>query len=306
MNVSTTTIAQDYADYRLIAPLSMGFASVAVIIALIILILIPFNKQLRTVTHLLICNTCISSILYCCSQSNSYVYLLFFPSYTSDISCKWRAYFNYMSIVAVVYSYLLQAISRLFFAVLSTRYRWLTSFKAHFIMLIINWIIVLIIPLPAILTNDIYFRPGYLCWIPIKFMIHIAYSIIAYYLLPVTIIVTIYIRIYRRIKRSAMATTNHTGQRKTSRDLEVLRNIMILFCIYILGAVPSVFYMISSIDILYYIGIVSVSLAVAVEKFCSIVLDREIRKVFKRGLCQSTTSVMPMTINVNTTTRFTA
>ena len=58
--------------------------------------------------------------------------------------------------------------------------------------------------------------------------------------------------------------------------------------------------MLSSVDIFYSIGIVSVSVAVAVEKLCSILLDREIRKTVSRVICRSTTPVVPMTAYTNT------
>ncbi len=300
MNSSTTGISDDGTNYNLIGPLSMFFASIAVIIAFIILILVTLTKPLHTVSHLLICNTCISSILYCIAQCNNYVYLLFIPWDTSDMSCRWRGYFSYMSIVAVVYSYLLQAISRLFFAVLSTKYRWLTSFKTHFILILVKWMLVLVIPLPAIVTKDIYFRPDFLCWVPMAKLLHVAYTIIAYYLIPIALIVAIYISIYTRIKRSATQAFTQGPQRKSNRDLEVLRNIMILFSIYILGGVPTIFYMLSGINIFYSIGIVSVSFTVAVEKFFSLLLDREIREVLKKFFCHSTMQVLPMTVNTIT------
>jgi hypothetical protein len=57
--------------------------------------------------------------------------LLFITWDTIDQSCRWRSYFGYLSIVAVIYSYLLQVISRFFFTIFSNKYRWLTSLKIH-------------------------------------------------------------------------------------------------------------------------------------------------------------------------------
>src|SRR5690349_179217 len=112
MNLSTMDIPRSSANYTVVASISMVFALIAVMIASFILILVSLTKQLHTVAHLLMCNTCISSILYCIVQCNNYIYLLFIIWDTDDISCRWRGYFGYMSIVAVIYSYLLQAVSR--------------------------------------------------------------------------------------------------------------------------------------------------------------------------------------------------
>ncbi|UJR17943.1 hypothetical protein I4U23_004842 [Adineta vaga] len=204
--IPTTNSSISSANYTIIAPISMAFAFIAIVIAFFILILVSTTKQLHTVSHLLTCNTCLSSILYCTVQCNNYIYLLFIPSNTSDVSCRWRGYFGYTSIVAVIYSYLLQAISRLFFTILSVKYRWITSFEIHFYMIFIGWILVFIIPLPAILTHDIYFRE----------------------------------------------------------------------------AVPSTCYMLTGIELFYSIGIISVSFAVMVEKFVSLLIDRDIRNILKK------------------------
>jgi hypothetical protein len=292
MNSSMTDISPSSANYSIIAPMSMVFALIGVFISSIILILIFLRKQLHSVTYLLICNTCVSSILYCIVQCNNYIYLLFITWDTSDMSCRWRGYFSYLSIVAVVYSYLLQATSRLFFSVLSTKYPWLISFKTHLSLILIEWMIVLIAPLPALVTKDIHFRLGFLCWVPMKSMLHVVYTILVYYIIPTVLIVAIYITIYVRIRRGknnavTQKTTTTTTRKRKNRDLEVFRNIMILFLIYILGGTPSALYILTGVELFYSIGVVSVTLAVTVEKAVSILLDREIRNIFKNFCCHS-------------------
>jgi NADH:ubiquinone oxidoreductase subunit 3 (subunit A) len=138
MNSSTTVAVYSSTNYDIVAPISMTFAILAVIISCFILVAISLTKQLHTVTYLLTCNTCISSILYCVVQCNNYIYLLFITWDNTDQSCRWRGYFGYMSVVAVIYSYLLQAVSRLFFTVSSMKYRWLISLKTY-LYLIFYW-----------------------------------------------------------------------------------------------------------------------------------------------------------------------
>jgi hypothetical protein len=46
-----------------------------------------------------------------------------------------------------------------------------------------------------------------------------------------------------------------------------------------MGGSPTLLFLMTSNEILYLIGIVSISLAVAVEKVCTILLDRELRQV---------------------------
>ena len=115
--------------YYIPCSLSAGFGLIAVLICLFILFLVRRTKsRLHTVNHLLICNTCLASMFYCVVININYVYLIFIPSNTSDISCRLRAYFAYTSIAAVIYSYFIQAISRFCFSVLSSKYRWLVMY----------------------------------------------------------------------------------------------------------------------------------------------------------------------------------
>ena len=77
MNSSTTEILRSSANYSIVAPTSMAFAMIAVIISCFILTLVSLTKQLHTAAHLLTCNTCIASIVFCLVQCYNYIYLIF-------------------------------------------------------------------------------------------------------------------------------------------------------------------------------------------------------------------------------------
>jgi hypothetical protein len=197
---STKYVSSGVASYNVIIPLSLACIMVAVIISCVTLALVILIKRLHTVTHLLICNGSIATIFYCTVHSINYIFLAFIPWEIGDFSCRWRGYFGYMTVVAIVYSFLAQAISRFFVSILSITYRWATSFKTHIILIFIQWIIVILIPLPALLTEDIYYRPLALCWVPpVGYPLHLAYIIIAYCVIPAILIFIIYIYIYLRV-----------------------------------------------------------------------------------------------------------
>jgi hypothetical protein len=157
------------------------------------------------------------------------------------------------------------------------------------------------VPLPAVLTNDINYRPGLLCWVPMKYTIHVAYTFVAYYFIPIFSIMIIYIYIYKRIKKARKGVETTLKAISDKRDLEVLRNIVILLGIYIIGGVPTIFYLLSGIEIFYLAGIVTFTLAVAVEKICTVLLDRDLRQVVK-SIRSSRSQVMPFD-NTMTQTR---
>ncbi|CAF1003377.1 unnamed protein product [Adineta steineri] len=292
--ITTTTVRQKFANYDVVIPLSMAGVLIAVIIACVILILVIFTKRLHTVTHLLICNSSISSIFYCIIQCVNYIFLVLIPAETNDSTCRWRGFFGYMAVAAVVYSYLAQAISRFFISILSTKYRWAMSFKAHISLILIQWFIVLLIPLPALVTKDIYYRPFSLCWVPKKYTLHITYTVVAYYLIPAALIFIIYIYIYFRIKRRRNSIFTIRPTARTHRDLEVLYNIMILFAIYTFGAIPTILYLSTGIQFLYDMGIISVSFTVAIEKIATLILDRDMRNMIKFYLHRSMTQIRPI------------
>jgi hypothetical protein len=282
------------ANYHVIIPLSLICILITIIIAFIILGLVIFIKRLHTVTNLLVCNGSIASIFYCIVQCINYIFLAFIPWETSDFSCRWRGFFGYMTVAAIVYSYLTQAISRFFVSIVCIKYPWAISIKAHIILIFIQWIIVICLPLPALLTEDIYYRPFSLCWVPEEYTLHSAYTIIAYYVIPAIFIFAIYIYIYIRVKRRKNRVFVTTKRYRSNPDLELLYNIMILFTIYIFGALPTIVYMITKIEVFYTIGIISVSLCVAIEKFVTLIVDRDFRNIIKNYICRSITQVEPI------------
>ena len=289
--MNSTQLASDaIGEYYIVCSLTGAFSLIAVGVSLLILTMVYKTKpRLHTVRHLLICNTAVASILYCIVQINNYAFLLFISEGTSDMSCRWRGYFSYITLCGVLYSFLIQAVSRLFISVFSTQYRWLTTFKLHFILICIQWCIVIIIPLPAIITNDIISRPNGLCFVPLRRAIHVAYTYIAYYTIPAISICIIYIFIYHRVKRTgsrAQFVVRSTNSNK--RDLELLRNIVILLAIYLMGGVPTLLFLMTASRVLYLMGLVSISLGVAIEKICTILLDRELRQVVRQILWKRT------------------
>ena len=296
MNTTTTidpTLNYEISDYYVACSISTVLAAIAVCICLFIVILVWRTKpRLHTVNHLLMCNTCCGSILYCVVIVNNYGFLIFGEWQTSDMSCRLRAYWAYSAITGVVYSYLIQAVSRFFFAVLATKYRWLTSFKTHYILIVSQWIVTLLLTSPALITHDIEFHPNVLCWVPFEHLLHVAYTVVAYYVIPVSLTVIIYIYIYYRVRqetKNLITNTNRSNNQK--RNLELLRSILILLCIYLFSSVPTLIYQFTSIKAIYLISLVSFTFTAVIEKSCTILIDREIRQVI-HGLIYRTAPVM--------------
>ena len=294
--MNTTPSTPNYIEnYYIVCSISGFFALNAVALSCVILIVTRRTKpRLHTVRHILMCNTCVASIFYCIVQIVNYIYLIFLPDVTSDISCRWRGYFSYVTITGVTYSFLIQAISRLFITIFSANHKWLTAFKIHLILIGIQWVLAICLPLPAIVTDDIYFRPRALCWVPLRSLLHVSYTYVVYYTIPAACIGIIYLLIYFRVREISNRNEMLIGMKNNEkRNLELLRNILILLFIYFTGGIPTLLFLLTTNRILYLVGIVTISLTVAIEKLCTIILDRELQLVVRKILT-SRTKVLPL------------
>jgi hypothetical protein len=283
MNTTQSPLEASFilSDYYVACALSALIAVIAILIAIVILVLVRRSKpRLHTVRHLLMCNTCVASILYCVIQTMNYVFLIFLRWDTSDASCRLRGYLAYLTICAFIYSFFIQAISRLFISIYSASHKWLTTFNAHYILIFLQWLTVVLLPLPALVTTDIRYRPTSMCFVPIRYFIHVVYTYVAYYIFPAFSICAIYVFIYRRLRSATRrAETRIRSTNSDKRDLEVLRNILIFLSIYLLGGVPSILFILTTNKIIYLLSIVTITFAVAVEKVFTILLDRDMRQV---------------------------
>ena len=281
-STSNLTVWSDRNSYYIMCGVSSFFAALAIILSIIIVILIKHEKpRLHTVRHLLIANTCISSCFYCTIQTMNYIFLVFLPFISDDISCRWRGYLGYMAIALPIFSYVIQSLSRLLLTVYAGKYPWVTSFKMHRILIFLHWLTCFILPLSTIISNDIYYRPGHLCFVPMQHFGHVLYTIICGYLLPVATIIIIYLYVIVRVKKVNRRAQHLRNRGNHKRDLKVLRNIVILLVIYTLGGTPSTLYIATSIEFFYFTGIVSLTLGVFIEKLIALLLDRKLRHVVR-------------------------
>ncbi|CAF1585967.1 unnamed protein product [Adineta ricciae] len=202
--------------------------------------------------------------------------------------------------IACVYCYLLQVLSRFIYIIFSSDHRRLSSLKIHWCAIGIVWIVIFALPLPALLTNDIYFREGFLCWVPKRAMLHTIYIVIAYYTLPTVLIIVIYVIVNVRMHSTSNEASAIGRRTRRVRHLEIFRNIMISFSIYFLGGVPYMLFMITNVELLYTMGVISVTVAITTEKLCAIYIHREIRAAVKKTICQRRIQVMPLGRNVAT------
>ena len=101
--------------------------------------------------------------------------------------------------------------------------------------------------------------------------------------------------------RRARLNATAASQNSQKRDLELLRRIIILLGIYLLGGIPSILFMLTSVRLIYFVNLLSPTIVVTVEKLCTVLLDREISQVIRNKMHRGT-RVLPFRTQVVTLT----
>ena len=298
-------------DVIVVYSLFLISVSATILLSVYIISIIHFTKTLRSPANLLVSNTCLATIFYTIIVSIN-ITCFIMEIVLSDWVCRAQAYLSYVSLTLVAYSYVIQSVSRHFFTVLS-RHRALRNYHAHILLVASGIVLSLVIPLPSLVTRDIGYRLRSMCLIPSRYIIHLAYFFASSYFVPLFTVIFIYVIIYRRVKSSSRTVENRS--RSNKRDLQLARNILILFMIFLISGLPGVTYILilktTSWDSqgLYVLTLAATALASMVEKTSLIVLNRELRAETRkklRRLCGDRlfggTQVEPFTIGPATLT----
>lgn len=227
--------------------ISIIFSIVALIFAFTTIIIFLINRQCRNVANLLICNIAISTVSYHIIIISSIGYSLHEDWLFHQPACVFRGYCYMVSCTALAYSFLIQAISRLFFAVFY-KHKYLQTWRIHWIMIIINWILAILLPIvPIFLNGYILEIESRLCVPTSKVLSSAMYIILIIYLPPLNSIGIIYgIILYyarqstRRVVAFAARTDSTTVTPNIAlpnfkRELKMMRNMVILLGIFMIA-----------------------------------------------------------------------
>lgn len=260
---------------------------ISIVLCSFIILLIVFTKNLHSPANLLICNTCSATIFYCI-MATIQIYCFYMESDLTDWWCRILAYLNYVFLYMITYSFVIQALSRSLYIFLHG-HRYLLYYKSHIIFIMCQIFLSFLVPLPSLITKDIVFRPSHICLIPTSKILHSFCFLVSSYFVPLFIIITMYSAIYYRVIKSSIIIQH--SSHITKRDLELIRNILILFVIFLLAGIPRLIYTIMSFKTdlttkksLYMLPVVAASTAIVIEKICLIFINRKIRKETKRLL----------------------
>ncbi|CAF2104040.1 unnamed protein product [Rotaria magnacalcarata] len=202
------------------------------------------HKPCCSVTNPLACNT---SVFVATFQLNSLigsVYGFYQTSSEYQPVCIFRALWRLTSIAGTCYSYALQSINRHFFAVFY-KYQYLVTFRVHWYMIVLRWIISIGISTVFLASPDLlgFDKEVRFCSINVKLLKLTVFGLVAGLVVSLCSFMSIYgVILYRAYKSSRQisnmashTTTPHVPNAK--REVKLAKSILILAGIFGSGGI---------------------------------------------------------------------
>ncbi|CAF3521464.1 unnamed protein product [Rotaria sp. Silwood1] len=238
-NNSTTANVQSW--FIPIDILNMICCIIAIILALVFLFVIIFDKTCQTVGMMLVTNSCIAELIFgsdLLAMSLFTFYSDFKKIYFHESFCLLLGYISYMSVGLQNYSYLLQAIYRYILIVYPSRLFY-QSFKFQTFLISITWICCIIYPIPLVFTGQIkYLVDDQMCQMPLQLSFLTIFNAIYIYLYPMLSIILIYLKMVQYVHEMRKHITPVNRLFHARRDLRMIRRIVSLVFILIALGFP--------------------------------------------------------------------
>ena len=215
------------------------FCSLTCLIALIFLSMVLVHpRRCFNFPTLLACNTCLAIFLFAGTNLAIAVQMYVWDQQiivTADVLCPIRAYLHYATTALMYYSYILQALQRYCrikgINIINTRTRQL-------ILIIIQWIIAFAFDLPILLTGHLdKLLSDNMCFLPTYEAGLQVYTAGLMFGIP-NIVVTVLYRNLVSYVRTSTLTTTIISQRQMSRDVTMVRRIVLLISLLIFCGIP--------------------------------------------------------------------
>ena len=274
--------------------LSICASIISLVVSLLMIFIICKNQPLRTFNNLLLCNSCVAVICYSIVNIIESV-LGFHDDWILNAPfCSLRGFCLNTCIALICYSKAIHTISRFFCAVLY-KHRFLLTWRTHWILIIFNWILALIICIPPFFINDGYQLEieSRRCVISSKKYWLALYITIISCLLPFNIIAMVYISIAFHVHRStrrvwAVQLNNHQINPKTchiKREISIMKQMLIQTSALLPGGPLFLILIIWNAtlthpppEILYPLGFEMMTLAVFIVTIVHFVMSKKVKE----------------------------
>lgn len=180
------------------------FSIIAIGLCSITVLITVFHRTCRNFTNLLTCNTCISVTFYFIFRVSTSILSLRRDWEHYQPACIFRAYAALALCAVFCYSYTIHALSR-FFCVICNHYRFLSTWCAHWILIVINWTIGILIAI-----RPFFYHHGFeleveshSCIVTPKAPAISFYVVVTVFVTPLSLMIAIYTYIIWRIHQSS-------------------------------------------------------------------------------------------------------
>jgi len=208
--------------------------------------------------------------------------------------CHWRGFLIHAVLCVLYDSYVLQAIYR-FCRVVLHQHKHLYTFSLYCFLILIESFFGILSISPVLLRDDVIYLPSeFYCQTPFTNIPAITYIAIRLFLLPLVFIALVYICLLKHIRQSNSSSTtmgddHRRRSKQNTRDLIVIRRLLIMLGVLILLGLPSIIFLSILIvtgyliPVTYRIGWLSVSFSFVFLAYMLIQLTSPLKKTV-RGL----------------------
>ncbi|CAF3938916.1 unnamed protein product, partial [Rotaria sp. Silwood1] len=229
--------------------LNMICCAIAVILALVFLFALIFDRLYHTMAMILVINSCLAELLF-----GIYLFAVSIFTFHNDLKqiyfydsfCLLLGYIGYMSVGLQNYSYLLQAIYRYILIVHPFRLFY-QSIKFQVFLITLTWICCSIYSILLALTSQVkYLVNDQICEMPLQLSFVTIFNVSYLYLIPMLSIILIYFKMVRYIREMSKHVTPVNRLFHAQRDLRMIRRIVSLIFILIALGFPYTIFIIMS------------------------------------------------------------
>jgi hypothetical protein len=262
---------------------------IAVIICILTIFIVIIDQQCHNVTNLLACNTCIAVIFYCIIAIVTSIYGFREDWAFNAPLCAFRGYCFTAGVGVLCYSYSIQAISRLFFAVFY-KHKQLQTYRTHWIMIILNWFLGFTVTIVPFFIKGSYGleKESRGCVISSKVFAGAFYTGIIISLIPLNTVTIIYGIILHRVRQSANRVTPiaSVSTPNMKRQAKIMHQMSINSSILTAGGFPMFFLIIwheikqqAAPEPLYVLGFNSITICVALMTIAQFIMNDKVKNV---------------------------
>ncbi|CAF3083114.1 unnamed protein product [Rotaria sp. Silwood2] len=199
------------------------------------IVIIASHRACRTVTNLLTCNTSFMIANFLLNNLLGALYGFRTDWAENQPLCFLKAVWGTMSSAGICYSYVLQAMSRLFFAVFY-KHKFLLTFRMHWYMIALNWIISILLAIEPIFINGAlgFEEESRICVAKSKIFASSIYITVVVIFIPLNIAIFIYAKIFYRSYQATQQVVNMAFDTTAShmpnakREKKLARNMVLI------------------------------------------------------------------------------